>query len=298
MNRAVKYFLSALLWVSAFVGAGAQGPLIHDLELYEQICTRCLDLKRRVDEGEQVSKSEAENTIAFFVELNRKLKAVETEMTVIQRQHFKDIGQWFTTGVKPVRPEPLPKLVCRLPETLIPHFDMVLKGYVSDMASVGNQETLQDTHEYFAIAETSVPDLSYGVRLGVMGRRLGGYVSCRSNFVFGDASYGCLSDGTLDNGGRFWPNGNDRVGNMAVTVGASWNVADPIDLYAGTGYGWRLLHWQDIDGGWAEVSDWSHRGPCMETGLIFSYRRLAFSAGLYSIGFKTLSMTAGVGVRF
>lgn len=283
-----------MLWVSAFVGAEAQESVAHDLDLYEQMCSRCLDLKRRVDDGELVSKSEAENTIAFFVELNHRLKTMEGDMTAVQRQRFKDISQWFATGVKPFRPEPLPELICRMPETLIPHYDLVLKARVFEDVP----EVTQYSPDCFAIAEIAAPDLSYGLRLGVMGRRFGGYASFRSNYVFGEASYECTSEGALDNGGRFWPNGKDRVSNMTVTAGASCKAADYMDVYAGAGYGWRKLHWQDIEGGWAEVSDWSLQGPCVEAGLIFSYRKLAFSAGLSSICFKTATFTAGVGIRF
>lgn len=71
-----------------------------------------------------------------------------------------------------------------------------------------------------------------------------------------------------------------------------------LDVYAGAGYGWRSLYWQDIDGRWVQVDDWSHRGLSVEAGAILLYRRLAFSAGLSSISFKTAAFTMGVGLKF
>ena len=295
MTRALKYFISLLVLGSAFVSVEAQESMSHDLDLYEQICSRCLDLKIRLADGEQVSKSEAENTISFFVELNRKLKAAEGNMTVIQRQRFKDISQWFATGKKQTRPAPLPELVYALPETLS-------HNQITSIKTDTCEESLPEIEsraslDYFTIAEVAAPDFSYGARIGVMASRLGAYASFRSNFVFGDTVYECTSDGNIADGRMFWPSGKDRVSNMTVMAGALCKVADNIGIYTGAGYGWRLLQWQDISGNWAEVYDWSHRGVCAEAGLIFSYRKLVFSAGLSSVGFKTFSAIVGVGVR-
>ena len=88
----------------------------------------------------------------------------------------------------------------------------------------------------------------------------------------------------------------ERTGNMAITAGFIAATCRWMAAYAGAGYGWRCLQWQDIDGNWAEVSDFSFRGLAVEAGLLFSYRRMAFSAGLSTISFKTASFTIGVGL--
>ena len=297
MRWRLCHILVSSVLAFAFSDAQAQESLSRDLNLYEQMCSRCLELRTRVEGGEEVSKTEAENTIAFFVEMNRRLKTKEEDMTAAQRRRFKDIGQWFTTGVKPYGPEPVPKLVCEIRDTLKPHFDDALRPHVSECVVSDNQIMQKSSPKYLLVAEFAVPDFSYGLRSGVMGRRFGGYASFRSNFVVGSASYECTSEGTLDIGGNFWASGDERVSNMTVSAGVLCKVADCLDVYAGAGYGRRLLHWQDIDGDWAEVSDWSLRGAAYETGLLLSFGRFTLSAGVSTILFRSFSMTFGVGIN-
>lgn len=71
-----------------------------------------------------------------------------------------------------------------------------------------------------------------------------------------------------------------------------------LTVYAGAGYGFRKLAWEDVAGNWAAVSDWSRSGFAAECGLIVSWRRLAVSAGVSTISFRTASFTCGVGLRF
>ena len=81
------------------------------------------------------------------------------------------------------------------------------------------------------------------------------------------------------------------AGVLAQTV--PWLI-----LYVGGGYGKQQLLWQDIDGGWAEVSDWSAKGLEVEAGAIFRWNRLAFSAGVSAVRFHTFNATFGVGFVF
>ena len=74
-------------------------------------------------------------------------------------------------------------------------------------------------------------------------------------------------------------------------------IVDWLSVYAGAGYGRRTLAWQDIDGNWARVSDWSHKGLTIDAGLLLSWRNLAFSAGLVTLNFKTCIFSLGIGVR-
>ncbi len=59
-----------------------------------------------------------------------------------------------------------------------------------------------------------------------------------------------------------------------------------------------LCLWNDMDGAWAEVSDWSYEGIAAETGLMFTLNRLVFSAGISSISFSTASVQLGFGITF
>ena len=113
MNGAFKYVVAMLACLLVFVSAKAQTSLEEELKIYENACRMCLSLKTRIDAGEVVSRDEAKATIDLFVAMNRKLKAIENEMTVLQRQRFKDVGEWFTTGVRPMRLSALPSVVCK-----------------------------------------------------------------------------------------------------------------------------------------------------------------------------------------
>lgn len=60
---------------------------------------------------------------------------------------------------------------------------------------------------------------------------------------------------------------------------------------------WREeLDWQDADGHWARVLDYSRRGVSFEGGLLLDGKRFSFSAGCAWIAAP--SLTLGAGVRF
>lgn len=298
MNSAFKYVVAMLAGLLFFVSVKAQTPLEEELLSYEKICRMCLSLRTRINAGEQVSRDEAETTIDLFVAMNRKLKVLENDMTVLQRQRFRDIGEWFTTGIRPERPSLLPTIVCAAQPVLM---SCASENLLAEPVQMFRESVMagddSPSCRYFALAELAAPDFSYGLRIGAIGRRLGGYAAYRSNFTSANPSYECTSDGRLPNGGMIWASGTERTGNMAITAGFIAATCRWMAAYAGAGYGWRCLQWQDIDGNWAEVSDFSFRGLAVEAGLLFSYRRMAFSAGLSTISFKTASFTIGVGLQ-
>lgn len=294
---AFKYIVAVLALSLVFHGLKAQESLEVELDRYETMCRMSLELKARAAGGEQISRGEAEKTLGLLVDLNRRLKIREPEMTVVQRQRFKDIGEWFATGRRPYRPEELPALTNEFPEVLLSGSDSNASPYVC-FPHLEVTEKHKKPSSAFLLAEVSAPDLSYGLRFGVLKRRVGGYASFRTNFIFRRHDYSCMMDGTLANGSVIWPNGIRRRSNLSINAGVLVRTVDWMDVYAGAGYGWRSLYWQDVGRKWAQVDDWSHRGMSVEAGAVFLYRRVAFSAGLSSISFKTVSFTMGVGLKF
>lgn len=259
----------------------------------------CLELRTRVEGGEAISRDEAKATLDIFVASNKRLKARESEMTFLQRQRFKDISDWFATGVRQVRQENLPVLSLSLPVS-------AAKGN-NERESLRYSQCLEyecvasetaSGKDFVVLAEIAAPDISYGIRAGITGKAFGGYVSFRSNFTKGSPDYKCTSDGKLQNGGMIWPGGAEIKSYMTASAGLIANAAEWMKLYAGAGYGYRSLLWQDIDGKWAEVTDWSRKGLVAELGCIFSVNRLAFSLGASSIAFRTCSFTCGIGICF
>lgn len=304
--------LSFLLPAGGMIFAQS-GLLDEQLDRYESMCGKCLDMKSLVKAGENVGRQQAKTLIEGFLELNKSLKAYEPDMTASQRYRFASIGTWFSTGTKPVPMPcdvPLPQLLspfgtvcvtslcqscladvsscdpgaeCNVPAALSSDPDIVSRNYRGDI---------------FVLATLAAPDLSYGLMAGYQHERWGGYLNFRSNYIFGTTSYSCTSDGVIEDGSRFWPSGKDRVSVMHVSAGVLAGVLDWLAIYAGAGYGYRRLAWEDVDGSWALVSDWSRSGLAAECGVIPSWRNLTFSAGVSTISFKTVSFTCGVGIRF
>ena len=69
--------------VFAALQARAQESLDIELERYERMCAMCLDLRTRMDRGEQLSRDEAKATLDIFVASNKKLKTRESGMTAL-----------------------------------------------------------------------------------------------------------------------------------------------------------------------------------------------------------------------
>ena len=110
-------------------------------------------------------------------------------------------------------------------------------------------------------------------------------------------SYTIDSGGAISTGGKFWGNGESRYGVHTVTGGALWHPGSGmVGLWIGAGYGIRSLVWQDTEGAWAEVSDFSVRGLTAETGATLTWKHLSLLAGIrYQSGFSFL---AGAGISF
>ena len=297
---AFKYILSVFFGMLVMHQTFAQESIVSELQRYESICRMCLDLRQRVDSGERVSKQEAKSTIDLFVAMNNRLKALEPAMTVLQRQQFKDIGEWFATGVRPVRPEPLVAVSDKFEPPIVHYQDGsdIITCFNSNRESYVRQTTRRPEIDPILLAEFAVPDFSIGVRAGLQFGLMGAYVSYRANFSSVEHGYECLSDGSMKDGSYFWPSGEVSRKISTFNAGLLVRATDWMTFYAGAGKGERTLLWQDIDLNWAKVSDCSYSGLSTEAGAIFFFRHLALSLGVSSIRFKTASITLGAGVRF
>lgn len=269
------------------------------LDLYEDLCGQCMKLKSRVAAGERVSREEAQSLIDSFLGMNKVLKAQEPEMSEAQRRRFASIGEWFTTGV---RPEAVAGNI-EGSEAVADSDSLAVTDSSRSMIST-DADIRSDVPEAskrgdaFLLASLAAPDMAYGLMVGYQHGRWGGYLAFRSSFTSCRTSYSCASDGTMENGSQMWPTGNDKRSNLIVSGGILAGAADWLTVYAGAGYAFRKLAWEDMDGGWALVSDWSRSGFAAECGVIASWRRLAVSAGVSTISFRTVSFTCGLGLRF
>lgn len=275
--------------------------LCDKLEQYESLCRTCLNLKQRIASGENVSRSEAKMHIDDFVAMNKELQSLEADMTVVQRLRFSAISSWFSNGVEPQDPHTeLPQLSSNLAgEALVTTTgSLATIAELPSILQVGlpTPRPVERRRNLILMSSFAVPDFSCGLIAGYQYGRWGGYAGFRSNYVSAKTSYSCLSDGSLPDWGSMWSTGRSRKSNLSITAGCLIGLDDRFSMYVGAGYGRRTLAWEDVDGEWAEISDWSHRGAAFETGALFIWKRLAVSAGISTVSFRTCSLNIGVGV--
>lgn len=157
-------------------------------------------------------------------------------------------------------------------------------------------ETARTAAHYLMLAQAVLPDFSYGLMAGVL-RTAGIYVRFDSNFRFPTADYSCTSDGQAPYG-QIWTSGRSVRSRLSATGGALWHPAPWLTLYAGAGYGWRSLCWEDVSGKWAQVSDVSHRGLAADLGVVVNIDHFALSAGVSTLAFRRFDCSVGLGVFF
>ena len=300
MHRFLRHiFCICVLLSVSFLASAQQGDIDEQLNLYENLCSQCLDLRTRAASEGGVLKAEAKSLVADFLSLNKELKSREARMTAIQRRRFVAISQWFATGVRPAaEPLDLPRVTqcAEIPTTLPPASDKTGLIYIHDLPAQPAPRV--KSGDVYILANLALPDISYGLMAGYQVQRYGGYISFRSSFTSVSPSYSCTSDGMLSGGGIFWASGEEKGSNMSVCAGVLYGFKPQISVYAGVGYGSRKLAWEDVDGQWAEVSDLSHKGFAFEAGALFSWKSLAFSLGFSSVSFRTAELVCGVGVKF
>ncbi|MBR5019942.1 MAG: hypothetical protein IKX53_09970 [Bacteroidales bacterium] len=142
---------------------------------------------------------------------------------------------------------------------------------------------------------------AYGLMLGI-GKRNGVYVHAKSDFNFGlNPTLSCDDAGKVD-GVQAWFTGNAKKSRLALTGGYLRKLSDALYLYAGGGYGSRILAWEMyVDDGhyeYARVEPKSFTGYEAELGLIVRAGIVAFSAGIQTNQFKYYEANAGIGLMF
>lgn len=161
---------------------------------------------------------------------------------------------------------------------------------------VNNKNVLED--EVLVMASVGAwPQLSYGLMLGYV-KKFGGYIKCRSDFNFGEASYSCDSAGNIVDGGFIWTTGTQREKRLQATAGLLFRATKWLYPYAGAGYGYREVHWQDYEDNWVNVKDYSCAGVSAEVGLILKTGPVALSAGFSTTSFRFSEVEVGIGLMF
>ncbi|MGN1211867.1 MAG: hypothetical protein ACI4TM_09280 [Candidatus Cryptobacteroides sp.] len=163
-------------------------------------------------------------------------------------------------------------------------------------AQEGNTRALRWT---IAASASFFPVFSYGVMLSIASNSTGwgGYVKFQSNFHKTSSTYECLSDGSF-NGGKLWPSGNSSVSKTKASAGGRKLFGKHFGVYAGAGYGYQAIYWEDISGKWASVSDLCVGGVLAECGALLDFGPIELSLGVSTTAFRCTDMEISIGFRF
>lgn len=140
--------------------------------------------------------------------------------------------------------------------------------------------------------------MTFGAMIGYV-NRVGSYAKFRSNFDFRPAAYNCTSDGFAETGGYIYTSGRaPRYSSHRATAGLLVRLSKNIYPYFGAGYSMLNVYWEDNQGKWMNVTDYSFKGLAAEAGLTLKFGAFSLSAGASTTAFKHTEMEIGVGLMF
>ncbi len=273
------------------------------LDRYELICRQCLDLKRRQEAGLDVPAGQMLSLLEELDRLRAEIRSASDKMPASARSRFEAIRKMYATGVVlDTRPVTLaaapafPKATLAIPATPAPAArdafpPWILRCYTPPTGGP----------PWWILAFFSplvLPEFSPGVMATFLPEKMGGYAAFRSNFSLHRSTYDARSDGTAGSA-LIWTSGASAVDRLFVTAGPVLRVNRRLRLFAGAGYGFRRLYWEDTDGDWARITDASRSGLCIEGGALFLRGCFSFSAGGLLLGgsYPALSLSVGYGFR-
>ena len=313
MQNKLSYILIA---VSLFFGTVAYGQdirLDRALDSYESICDRCILLRERSLRGEQITPEELTSLLEQVSQLRSSLQRGSRNMSTAQKDRFERIRRRYTEAFEGMGASTdKPRLKVERPEMEVPKLewrpDFLLSSGTGEILRFAQNDNLsrhpegakqsKDLSAGLLILGAWRPEaISYGGMVTFTGERCGIYIKGRSNFKSMKADYSCSSDGTSD-GHIIWTSGNECHTSMALGAGGIFRISGPLSLYIGSGYGSARTLWEDASGKWAEVSDYSAKGLCVDSGIIFSKGHFSASVGISTISLKAASLEIGIGISF
>ena len=136
------------------------------------------------------------------------------------------------------------------------------------------------------------PQMSYGAMVGYV-KRIGAYAKFRSNYNFITPSY------SFSIGDNIYTSGKDPLHHRTqASAGLLFRLSENIYPYVGAGYGEYITYWEDYEGKWAQVTDYSCKGFSAEAGLAFRFGGFSLSVGTSTTAFKYTDLEIGIGLMF
>ena len=146
---------------------------------------------------------------------------------------------------------------------------------------------------------------AYGLMIGLC-KRNGGYIHAKTDFNFWpEPAIVCDAGGQI-NGIQGWFTGASKKCRLAFTAGYIRQIIPQLYLYAGAGWGRRVLAWEMYTGGESGDSygsvkvtaPYSFSGAESELGAILRLGAFALSAGVQTNQFKYYEANLGLGIMF
>lgn len=286
-----------LVWVLSFLGLTVAGQTSQDgwkeaISQYYAIVLRCVELRDRVNAGEDVAPEAMEALIREVETLRERLQVFSGSLSARQQQQFQAIRQIYATGH-------LPKVENRLVAKSFPVLLDVPSPSLATSLPVAAHAVSPDRPWSIGglFMPDLLPDLGPGLMLSARIGDWGFYLKGSHNFRRVSPAYSCLSDGTGEDV-FFWGTGASAITRFQVSGGMARWLFPGVGIYVGTGYGKRWVYWEDYEGEWAQVRDLSRAGLVLEGGILFRTGRLLLAVGGTTIGLGAPGLQLGIGWDF
>ena len=273
MFRAYSIIVSAVLLIS-FSSAvyGQENDWNEVLDRYEVICSRSTRWRGLMAQNKSVPRDSLADAMRELNGLKERILWKRDSMTPGQWRRYLAIRDKYFPGRKAKAEDdllPMPDF-----NSLAPASSEMQDSAVEDER--GRKLLSERKIHYITGLIVAVPDFSAGALAGIGFGRFGLFGEFRSNFKGASSDYDCLSDGTTE-GGYVWSGGEAATSRLQMSLNLSYRLFKPLSVYAGCGYGRKVLLWKDSAGNWARVSDLSYDGISFDAGIMaapFTYGRL------------------------
>ena len=90
--------------------------------------------------------------------------------------------------------------------------------------------------------------------------------------------------------------GESKFGYFQATSGILVRLSKTVYPYAGVGYSYTEVLWEDYKGKWVRVTDYSGSGFTMESGIQFKFAKSIVSVGVSAMPRNQVGLELGIGL--
>lgn len=292
MRFALRYLLPFFLLFISWTAFSQNTNWDTALDMYEDICEQCLDLREQSQAGKSVSVTSLRNLLSQLSSLRSSLMNSVGEMSTLQRIRFEYIRLRYADAIG----EDIETSRTELPAVALSSIEPIPSAYVQypkidTLKLIDKTENIiipgERKNPHFALLlYASMPVSSPGIVARLDFEKVGIYAKGSLRSV-SDYSYECNTDGKYLDGGNIWTTGNESYGAFALSAGVSYAAIDidsPLSFvlrpYAGLGCSRKTVLWEDMSGEWAKVKDLSELGLSLDAGCFIDLGNISFMAGI------------------